>query len=88
MPELREVALPATLHAAEIPQYFTIRTYARVIQDYYDHAPRVSPANGEPVVLDGFALVSARSRDPVAAPTGDEILDHWLDARARELTER
>lgn len=88
MPELGEVALPETLHAAEIPQYFTIRTYARVIQDYYDHAPRISPENGEPVVLDGFALVSARSRRPVEVPTGDELLDSWLDARERELSGR
>ena len=88
MPELRSVALPATLSPAEIPQYFTIRTYARVINDYYDHAPKTCAENGEPVVLDGFSLVSARSRRPVAAPTGDEILDAWLDARERELQER
>jgi acyl carrier protein len=88
MPELRTVALPPTLHPSEIPQYFTIRTYARVIKDYYDHAPRVCAATGEPVVLDGFALVSERSRHPVTAPTGDQILDSWLDARERELRER
>ena len=88
MPELRSVTLPPVLHPAEIPQYFTIRTYARVIKDYYDHAPKLSADTGESVVLDGFALVSERSRRPVAAPTGDELLDSWLDARARELAER
>ena len=88
MPELRTVTLPLVLHPAEIPQYFTIRTYARVIKDYYDHAPRVCAATGEAVVLDGFALVSERTRRPVVAPTGDEILDSWLDARERELQER
>ena len=87
MPELRTVELPVTLHPAEIPQYFTIRTYARVIKDYYDHAPRVD-ASGEPVVLDGFALVSERARSPVAAPSGDQLLDSWLDAKERELQER
>jgi acyl carrier protein len=86
MPELRAVALPSTLRPAEIPQYFTIRTYARVIKDYYDHAPKED--TGEPVVLDGFALIAERSRRPVAAPTGDELLDSWLDARERELQER
>jgi hypothetical protein len=88
MPELRAVTLPPTLHPAEIPQYFTIRTYARVIKDYYDHAPKSTADTGEPVVLDGFALVSERSRRAVAAPTGDELLDAWLDARERELAER
>jgi acyl carrier protein len=88
MPELRTVALPPTLHPSEIPQYFTIRTYARVIKDYYDHAPRVCATTGEAVVLDGFSLVSERSRQPVTAPTGDELLDAWLDARERELQER
>jgi hypothetical protein len=39
-------------------------------------------------VLDGFALVSEQSRRPVAAPTGDELLDSWLDAQERELQER
>ena len=84
MPELRSVELPAALHAAEIPRYFTIRTYARVIKDYYDAAPDVCPETGEPVALDGFALVSERSRRAVAAPTGDRLLDSWLDAKARE----
>jgi len=88
MPELRSVALPATLHPADIPQYFTIRTYARVIKDYYDHAPRLCAETGEPVVVDGFSIVSARSRRPVSAPTGDELLDAWLGARERELVER
>ena len=87
MPELKTVDLPPTLHPSEVPQYFTIRTYARVIKDYYDHAPRVD-ASGEPVVLDGFALVSQKSRRPVSAPSGDELLDSWLDARERELQER
>jgi acyl carrier protein len=88
MPELRAVTLPDTLHAAEIPQYFTINTYARVIKDYYDHAPKVCASTGEPVALDGFALVTERSRRPVAAPTGDQLLDSWLDARERELEGR
>jgi acyl carrier protein len=88
MPELRSVALPPVVHPAEIPQYFTIRTYARVIKDFYDHAPDVSPDSGEPVVLDGFALVTERSRRPVSAPTGDELLEAWLDAKERELQER
>jgi hypothetical protein len=58
-----------------------------VIKDYYDHAPRTD-ASGEPVVLDGFALVSQISRRPVAAPSGDQLLDSWLDATERELQER
>jgi hypothetical protein len=33
-------------------------------------------------------LVSEQSRQPVTAPTGDELLDAWLDARERELQER
>jgi acyl carrier protein len=85
MPELRAVTLPATLRAAEIPQYFTIRTYARVIKDFYDHAPDICPETGEPVVLDGFAMVSERSRRPVPAPSGDDLLEAWLEAKAREL---
>jgi acyl carrier protein len=85
MPELRSVALPPALHPAEIPLYFTIRTYARVIKDFYDHAPDVSPDGGEPVVLDGFALVTERSRRPVPAPTGDDLLEAWLETKAREL---
>ena len=85
MPELRTVDLPPTLHAAELPQYFTIRTYARLIKDFYDHAPEVCPDSGEQVVLDGWSLVSERSRRPVDAPKGDQLLDSWLDAKAREL---
>jgi acyl carrier protein len=85
MPELASVTLPETLRPPEIPLYFTIRTYARVIKDFYDHAPDVCPDNGEAVVLDGFSLVSEQSRRPVEAPPGDQLLDAWLDAKEREL---
>ena len=88
MPELRSVALPPALHPAEIPLYFTIRTYARVIKDFYDDAPDVDPATGEQVVLDGFALVSERSRSPVVAPSGDDLLEAWLEAKAGDLANR
>ena len=85
MPELESVDLPPALHAAEIPQYFTIRTYARLIKEFYDRAPDACPETGEPVVLDEFDLVTERSRRPVGAPPGDVILDAWLDGMVHEL---
>lgn len=85
MPELAQVDLPPTLRASDVPQYFTVSTYARLIKDFYDQTPDVCPETGEPVLRDGFRVVSAASKRPVPSPTGDEILDAWLDAKAREI---
>ena len=88
MPELAEVDLPDGLHATQLPQHFNILTYARLVKDFYDHAPAICPETGEATVLDELKLVSQQSRKPVLCPTGDEILEQWLDSKAKELASR
>jgi acyl carrier protein len=85
MPELADVDLPASLRAGELPQYFNILTYARLVKDFYDHTPDECPLSGQQVVLDDFRLVTADTSDPVKAPTGDEILEAWIESKLRTL---
>lgn len=85
MPELACVALPETLRAADLPQYFNVLTYARLVKDFYDGTPDTCPETDEDVVLDGTAMVSATTRRPVEAPAGEALLEAWLDAKAEAL---
>ena len=85
MPALAEVELPGSLRAADIPQYFTIRTFAGVIKDFYDQTPDLSP-NGEVAVLVGLEVISKGSGEPVPPPTGDEILESWLEEKSKEIS--
>ncbi len=87
MPELRKVELPSDLAAAALPRFFTLATFARILHDFYLHAPDLCPCTGEPVVAKGLKLVTKEGAEPVAAPSGDELLERWLETKAAELTE-
>jgi len=85
MPELGEVDLPAELRAAALPQYFPLRTFARIIEDFYARTPDTCAESGENVVSDGFRIVAETSREEIPAPSGDAILEEWLERKATEL---
>ena len=88
MPELGEVELPEALPATQLPQYFSVLPYARLVKDFYDEAPATCPSTGEPTRVEDFRIVSETSGAPVAAPTGDEILESWLETKSAELAAR
>ncbi len=85
MPELSHIEMDPDLGSAALPVYFTLRTFVRILHDFYVNAPDTCPETGEPAVLDGFAIVSQTSRKPIEAPTGDELLERWLETKSLEL---
>ena len=87
MPELRNVELPTDLSAAALPGFFTLSTFARILHDFYLHAPDLCPSTGEPVVAKELELVTKTGAEPVAAPSGDELLEVWLETKVAQLTE-
>ena len=87
MPELRSVDLPTDLAAAALPRFFTLRTFARILHDFYVHAPDLCPKTGEVVVARELELVTRSGAEPVAAPSGDELLEVWLETKAAQLAE-
>ena len=86
MPELARVELRPELRASALPQYFSLNTFVRLIEDFYDHAPDTCPETGEAVVGDGFGIVSEISRRKVEAPSGDAIIEKWLQQKSSELS--
>ena len=87
MPELGDADLPTEMDIHHLPQYFSVLTYARLVKDFYDQAPASCPDTGEATVLDGFKLVGEQTAVPIATRTGDEILELWLDQKARQLAD-
>ena len=87
MPELRDVELPPDLAATALPRFFTLSTFARILHDFYVHAPDLCPKTGEPVVTRALELVTKSGAERVAAPSGDKLLDVWLETKAAQLTE-
>ena len=85
MPELTKVDLPADLTVNSLPSYFTLHTFVRIIHDFYVHAPESCPESGEELVLAGFQVVGAESREPAELPAGDVLLQSWLEAKTAEL---
>ena len=86
MPELATVSLPEELRPAAIPAHFTLETFVRILYDFYLHAPDVCPETLETAVVDDFLIVSEISRQPVRIPSGDDLLEEWLQQRMVEIT--
>ena len=85
MPELSRVELPERLSASVLPSYFTLTTFARILHDFYRGAPDHSEG-GERVVFRDFTLVAGDSGESIDAPTGDELLERWLETKSAELS--
>ncbi len=79
MPELSSVELPEKLTAAQLQQYFTVETFARLILEFYQAAPETCPETGESVVVKDFKIVAENSGTPVKTLSGDEIIDRWVN---------
>ncbi len=86
MPELASVSLPEELSPAALPAHFTLETFARILHSFYLAAPDVCPETGETAVVDDFSIVSEISRQPVQVPSGDDLLETWLQQRTVEIT--
>ena len=78
MPELAHVDLPEQLTAADLQQYYTVETFARLIREFYINAPETGPHNGEETLCRDFKIVGAESGEPVTMPSGDELVDAWV----------
>jgi acyl carrier protein len=82
MPELENVSLPEDLTPLQLQQYFTVETFARLALEFYEAAPEIDPESGERVVADGFKVVTEDSGKVVKLPSGDELIDRWVEDTA------
>ena len=79
MPELKDIALPEDLTPLQLQQYFTVETFARLALEFFEAAPEICPQSGETIVADGFKVMTENSKKPVKLPSGDELIDRWVE---------
>lgn len=84
-PELQNKDFPDQLSPSLMQQFYSVATFARLIQEFYLAAPDTCPRTGEPVVEREFRLQSESSAEPVGTKTGDDILDDWVGNMLAEL---
>ena len=84
MPELAAVELPEDLTIHQLQSYFSVRTFARLIEEWYDAVPETHPETGEQVVIVDFR-VQTESGGRVPLPDGDMLVDAWVAERAAQL---
>ncbi len=85
MPEMAKLDFPDDLPASSLLNYYTVETFARLVREFYLAAPETCPKTGEPVVAEGFKLLTHDTRQPVDVPSGDEIIAQWVAETAAEL---
>jgi len=84
MPELARVTLPADLTVHQLQNYFSVRTFARLIEEWYAAMPETHPETGEAVEIVDFRVRTV-SGGEVPKPDGDALLDAWVRDRAARL---
>lgn len=85
MPELAHLDLPEPLKMVDVQQYYTLETFARLMQEFYLALPDTCPDSGEAVVVVDFVPQTETSGTRVAPPSGDALIDEWVETTAREL---
>lgn len=85
MPILNDIELDDRLTPPALINYYTLQTFAAIIMDFYVAIPDVCPKTGEKTILDGLNPVAEKSRTPVEAPNGDDLVEQWANETAKGL---
>ncbi|MDJ0840094.1 MAG: phosphopantetheine-binding protein [Acidobacteriota bacterium] len=83
MPELEAVELPEELTIHKLQEYFTIRTFARLIDEFYRALPE-KLESGEPVIIRDFRPCTESGAE-VPLPKADSLVMVWVEKQAELL---
>jgi acyl carrier protein len=84
-PELAHLDLPEGLSLMALQGYYTVETYARLIREFYLALPERDEDSGELIVLEGFKPVTEKSKEAVAVPSGDALIEAWVNATVQDM---
>ena len=84
MPELAGLQLPEDLTIHKLQEHYTVRTFARLIHEWYQALP-AALADGQPVLIRDFRPCTD-SGDPVPLPKGDDLVTAWVEAQALTMS--
>ncbi len=84
MPELGAIELPDALTVHELQQYYTVNTFARLIEEFYASLPEAHPETGEPLEIRDFRVRTV-SGGEIPLPDGDALVDAWVATTAARM---
>ena len=68
----------------ELPALVTPNTLAGAVRDVLNRLPERSPAAADWKVEGGTRIVCARTNEPASLPSGDEVIEDWLNRLQEE----
>lgn len=63
----------------ELPALVTPKTLAGAVRDVLNCLPEKSPAGADWKAEDGTRIVCAQTNEPASLPSGDEVVQNWLN---------
>lgn len=68
----------------ELPALVTPRTLAGAVRDVLNYLPGKSPSGADWKIEDGTRVVCAETGQPASLPSGDEVVQNWLNGVQEE----
>ena len=68
----------------ELPALVTPRTLSSAVNDIFDNLPEKSPAGADWKTEDGTHVVCSETGQSAVLPSGDEVVQNWLEALQEE----
>lgn len=77
-------ALKPGMPMDELPSLITPRTLFSAVNDIMDYLPEKSPTGADWKVEEGTHIVCSETGLPAVLPSGDEVIQNWLEALQKE----
>lgn len=68
----------------ELPALVTPKTLASAVRDIFSHLPEKSPAGADWKTDDGTHIVCSQTGEAAVLPSGDEVVQNWLNSLQEE----
>ena len=68
----------------ELPALVTPKSLAGAVRDVLDYLPEKSPADADWTTEDATRIVCAKTNEPASLPSGDEVVQNWLNRLEEE----
>ncbi len=81
--EAADALVPGT-PVDELPALVTPKTLAGAVRDVLNFLPEKSPAGSDWKVENGTRIVCAQTNEPASLPSGDEVVQNWLNRLQEE----
>lgn len=85
MPELDHISFPEDMSPAQLQQFYSLTSFARLIQEFLAAVPETCAESGETIHLNDMVPQTESGNKPTGLRNGDALLDDWVAKTAERM---